>query len=174
MPGPLKLMGAEVKRKEDPRLITGSSTYTTDITLPGMHYVAFVRSPHPHARIRSIDTSVAAKRPGVFAVLTGRDLVGKVAPVPLASGSAGGGASSGAPGRQHHVLSTDLVRHVGEAVAAVVAPSEALAVDAAAEVRVDWEPLPAVVDPFQAMAAGAPQLFADAPRNIQHEDQTSA
>jgi carbon-monoxide dehydrogenase large subunit len=174
MPGPLKLMGAEVKRKEDPRLITGASTYTTDITLPGMHFVAFVRSPHPHARIRSIDTSAAAKRPGVFAVVTGRDLIGRVAPVPLASGSAEGGASSGAPGRQHHALSVDLVRHVGEAVAAVVATSEALAVDAAAEVQVDWAPLPAVVDPFQAMADGAPQLFADAPRNVEHENQITA
>jgi len=174
MPGPLKLMGAEVKRKEDPRLITGASTYTTDITLPGMHFVAFVRSPHAHARIRGIDTSAAAKRSGVFAVVTGRDLVGRVAPVPLASGSAEGGASSGAPGRQHHALSVDLVRHVGEAVAAVVATSEALAVDAAAEVQVDWEPLPAVVDPFRAMADGAPQLFADAPRNVEHENQITA
>jgi aerobic carbon-monoxide dehydrogenase large subunit len=174
MPGPLKLMGAEVKRKEDPRLITGASTYTTDIALPGMHFVTFVRSPHAHARIRGIDTSAAAKRPGVFAVLTGRDLAGRVAPVPLASGSAEGGASSGAPGRQHHALSVDLVRHVGEAVAAVVATSEALAVDAAAEVQVDWEPLPAVVDPFQAMGDGAPQLFADAPRNVEHENQIAA
>jgi len=66
------------------------------------------------------------------------------------------------------------VRHVGEAVAAVVATSEALAVDAAAEVQVDWEPLPAVVDPFQAMADGAPQLFADAPRNVEHENQITA
>ncbi len=174
MPGPLKLMGAEVKRKEDPRLITGASTYVGDITLPGMHHVAFVRSPYPHAKIRGIDTSAALKRPGVFAVVTGQELVGRCAPLPLASASAEGGASSGAPGRQHYALSVGRVRHVGEAVAAVIATSEAVAVDAAGEVSVDWEPLPAVVDPFQAMADGAPQLFDDAPRNVEHENQIKA
>jgi len=59
-------MGAEVKRKEDPRLLTGTAAYVTDLALPGMHYVAFVRSPHAHARIGKIDTAAAAKRPGVF------------------------------------------------------------------------------------------------------------
>src|SRR3990172_8464755 len=122
-------MGSEVKRKEDPRLITGASTYVSDISLPGMHHVVFVRSPYSHAKIRGIDASAAAKRPGVFAVVTAQ---------------------------------------------AVVAPSEAVAVDAAGEVSVDWEPLPAVVDPFQAMAEGAPRLFDDAPRNVEHENQIKA
>src|SRR5262245_1648869 len=172
----MALIGAEVKRKEDPRLITGRSTYVSDISLPGMHHVAFVRSPHPHARIRKIDTRAAAGRPGVVAVVTGRDLVGQCAPVPVASASAEGGQTDGAPalGRQHYALSVDRVRHVGEAVAAVVATSEALAMDAAAEVQVSWEPLPAVVEPFQAMAAGAPQLYDDAPKNVEHENQIKA
>jgi carbon-monoxide dehydrogenase large subunit len=172
----MALIGAEVKRKEDPRLITGRSTYVSDISLPGMHHVAFVRSPHPHARIRGIDTRAAAGRPGVLAVVTGRDLVGQCAPVPVASATAEGGQAEGAAavGRQHYALSLDRVRHVGEAVAAVVATSEALAVDAAAEVAVDWEPLPAVAEPFQAMAAGAPQLFDDAPKNVEHENQIKA
>src|SRR2546430_12670329 len=61
-----RLMGAEVKRKEDPRLITGRASYVTDVVLPGMHHVAFVRSPHAHARIRRIDASAATRRPGVF------------------------------------------------------------------------------------------------------------
>jgi aerobic carbon-monoxide dehydrogenase large subunit len=172
----MALIGAQVKRKEDPRLITGRSTYTSDIALPNTHYVSFVRSPHPHARIRSIDTAAATRRPGVLAVVTGRDLIGQCAPLPVASASAEGGPEEGkaAVGRQHHALSVDLVRHVGEAVAAVVATSEALAMDAAAEVAVDWEPLPAVVEPFQAMADGAPQLFKDAARNVEHENQIKA
>src|SRR5215468_4588169 len=69
-----RLIGAEVKRKEDPRLITGTSSYVTDVSVPGLHYVAFVRSPHAHARIRSIDTKAALKRPGVVRVVTGEDL----------------------------------------------------------------------------------------------------
>ena len=67
-------MGAEVKRKEDPRLITGTSSYVGDLALPGMHYVAFVRSPHAHARVRRIDASAALRRPGVFKVVTGSDI----------------------------------------------------------------------------------------------------
>jgi carbon-monoxide dehydrogenase large subunit len=167
-------MGAEVKRKEDPRLITGASTYVGDITPPGLHHVAFVRSPYPHARVRGIDAAAALGRPGVLAVVTGKDLVGRLAPLPLASASAEGGASAGAPGRQHYALSVDRVRHVGEAVAAVIATSAAGAVDAAGDVVVDWEPLPAVVDPFKAMAEGAPRLFDDAPRNIEHENRITA
>jgi carbon-monoxide dehydrogenase large subunit len=168
-------MGAEVKRKEDPRLITGTSTYVSDIGLPGLHYVAFVRSPHAHARIRGIDTSAAARRPGVVAVVTGEDLRGQVAPVPPTEAtSTEGGESASARGRQHLPLSVGRVRHVGEAVAAVVATSEALAVDAAADVRVDWEPLPAVSDAVQAMAEGAPQLFEDAARNVEHENRITA
>ena len=66
-----RLMGAEVKRKEDPRLITGRSAYVTDVMLPGMHHVAFVRSPHAHARVGKIDASAAAERAGVFKVVTG-------------------------------------------------------------------------------------------------------
>jgi carbon-monoxide dehydrogenase large subunit len=166
-------MGAEVKRKEDPRLVTGSSNYVSDVTLPGMHYVAFVRSPHPHARIRGIDASAALKRRGVRNVATGKDIRGHCAQIPFASGGEGG-ASSASEGRMHYPLSVDRVRHVGEAVAAVIADSEAAAVDAAAEVRVSWEPLPAVTDPFAAMADGAPQLFDDAPRNIEHTNTIKA
>jgi len=169
-----KLMGAEVKRKEDPRLITGRATYVGDVTLPGLHYVAFVRSPHAHARIRGIDASAAARLPGVLAVVTGADLAGQVAPLPLASASAEGGSGAGGGGRHHVALSVGRVRHVGEAVAAVVAASEPLAVDAAGEVVVDWEPLPAVTDPFAAMADGAPLLHDDAPRNVEHENRIAA
>src|SRR3989449_2298221 len=170
-----RLMGAEVKRKEDPRLITGRASYVTDVVLPGMRHVAFVRSPHAHARITKIDASAAAKRPGVFKVVTGQEIRGLCAPLPLEGASAeGSGARGDNIGRKHHPLSVDRVRHVGEAVAAVIATSEALAVDAAAEVVVHWEPLPTVTDAFAAMAPGAPQLYDDAPGNIEHRNQIQA
>jgi len=172
-----KLMGAEVKRKEDPRLITGTSAYVSDISLPGLHHVAFVRSPHPHARIRGIDAAAARRRPGVVLVVTGQDIQAHCAAIPLAtSPSAEGGGSTGPAtvGRQHYPLSIGVVRHVGEAVAAVVATSEAAAIDAVGDVIVDWEPLPAVTDAFRAMADGAPQLFGDAARNVEHTNVIKA
>ena len=168
---PSKLMGAEVKRKEDPRLITGTSTYVTDVALPGMLWVAFVRSPHAHARIKKIDTRAALKVPGVRMVVTGEDIRRLTKALPPASASAEGGASAGAPGRQHWALSTEVVRHVGEAVVAVIAESDPAAHDGIEAVRVDWQPLPVVTDVFAALADGAPQLHADAPRNIEHENQ---
>src|SRR5260370_26718008 len=79
-----RLMGAEVKRKEDPRLITGTSSYVGDLALPGMHYVAFVRSPHAHARVRRIDAAAALARPGVFKLVTGSDIRNLCAPLPPA------------------------------------------------------------------------------------------
>jgi carbon-monoxide dehydrogenase large subunit len=172
----VKLMGAEVKRKEDPRLLTGGATYVGDLTLPGLRHVAFVRSPHPHARIGRIDATAARARPGVVAVVTGEDLLGRCAPLPIASATAegGGGEQPGHVGRRHHALSVGRVRHVGEAVAAVIATSEALAQDAAADVTVEWEPLPAVTDPVEATAEGAPLLFDDAPRNVEHETRITA
>src|SRR5262245_19765657 len=159
-----KLLGAQVKRKEDPRLITGSSQYVADIAMPGLGHVAFVRSPHAHARIRGIDGAAALRIPGVLSVVTGRDLMPHCAPLPIATASAeGGGEAAGQVrdevGRQHYPLSVDRVRHVGEAVAAVIALSAEAAADGAGAVAVDWEPLPAVADPAVAMADGAPVLF---------------
>ncbi|HET7378573.1 MAG TPA: xanthine dehydrogenase family protein molybdopterin-binding subunit, partial [Gaiellales bacterium] len=171
---PSKLMGAEVKRKEDPRMITGTSTYVTDVALPGMLWVAFVRSPHAHARIRAIDTRAALKTPGVRRVVTGQDIKNLARPIPPASASAEGGESSGAPGRQHYALSLERVRHVGEAVAAVIAESDYAAHDGVEAVRVNWEPLPSVIDAFEAMRPDAPQLHADAPKNIEHENHITS
>src|SRR3989475_6450756 len=170
-----RLMGAEVKRKEDPRLITGTSSYVGDLALPGMHYVAFVRSPHAHARIRRIDVAPALRRPGVFKVVTGNEIRKLCAALPIAGAGEGGSTDASANiGRKHYPLSVDRVRHVGEAVAAVIATSEEIAVDAAADVVVDWEPLPAVADVFQAMAKGAPQIHEDAPGNIEHQTPIKA
>ncbi len=165
-----RLMGAEVKRKEDPRLVTGISSYVDDITIPGLHYVAFVRSPHAHAKVGTIDTTAAAKRAGVFKIVTGQDIRAHCQPIPLGGPSAeGGGGAETSGGRTHYPLSIGRVRHVGEPVAAVIATSQSAAADGAADVVVNWEVLPAVADQLAAMAAGAPQLFEDAPKNIEHE-----
>src|SRR5262245_9886373 len=170
-----RLMGAQVKRKEDPRLITGTSTYVGDLNIPSLHYVAFVRSPHAHAKVGKIDATTAAQRPGVFKVVTGDDIRSRCKPIPLGGPSAeGGGAGETSIGRTHFPLSVGRVRYVGEPVAAVIATSEAAAVDAATLVSVDWEPLPAVADQLSAMASGAPQLFNDAAKNIEHETNIKA
>src|SRR5213594_3218215 len=164
-----RLMGAEVKRKEDPRLVTGTSAYVGDVRLPGLHYVAFVRSPHAHAAVRRIDARAALKRPGVVRVVTGEELKAHVQPIPLGGPSAeGGGGGKTEAGRKHYPLSIGRVRHVGEAVAAVIATSEAAAVDGAQDVAVDWDPLPAVGDIASAMAKGAPTLHDGARGNIEH------
>ena len=116
-----KLLGAHVKRKEDPRLITGTSQYVGDVAMPGMQHVAFVRSPHAHARVRGIKAGAALKVPGVVAVVTGQDLRPHVSPIPVAQASAEGGEVSEVKvGRQHYPLSVDRVRYVGEPVAAVI------------------------------------------------------
>jgi carbon-monoxide dehydrogenase large subunit len=167
-------MGAEVKRKEDPRLITGASTYTGDVALPGLCHVTFVRSPHAHARIRRIDASAALRRPGVVAVVTGPDLRPHCGPVPVDQASTEGGEGQTTVGRKHYPLAIDRVRHVGEAVAAVVATTPEAAADAVADVLVDWEPLSAVTDPVAAQQPGAPQIHDDAPGNVEHQNRITA
>src|SRR3989441_8193226 len=113
-----------------------------------MHHVAFVRSPHAHARIRRIDASAATRRPGVFTVVTGEDIRTRCAPLPLEGASAEGSGPGGDNiGRKHYPLSLDRVRHVGEAVAAVVATSEAVAVGAAPRIRVGRGAFPPGTDP---------------------------
>ena len=159
-------MGAHVKRKEDPRLITGSGAYVGDLKLPGMHYVAFVRSPYAHARIGEIDVSAALALDGVVAVVTGQDLAAHTEPMPFPFevGSADGEANSA---RTHYALTTGKVLHMGECVAAVIASDAATAADAAEEVFVDWEPLPAVAGIEQALDPDAALLFDDMDSNVQ-------
>src|SRR5579864_8620556 len=126
-------IGASIRRREDPRLITGSATYVDDITLPGMLFMAILRSPYAHARITTIDAAAARALPGVVLVVTGEDLGG------LRLGGGGGGETEGgeagedseaAPSRP--ILATDVARHAGEPVAAVVAASQEQAEDALA------------------------------------------
>ncbi|MCS7172969.1 MAG: xanthine dehydrogenase family protein molybdopterin-binding subunit [Armatimonadetes bacterium] len=155
-----QVFGARIRRREDPRLITGLATYTDDVVLPRMCYVAFVRSPHAHARIRRIDTSRAKAAPGVVEVLTGADLEGKVQPIPC--GWLVPGCDLKTP--PHPALAKEKVRYVGDAVAVVVAESRAQAYDAAGLVDVEYEVLPAVVDMEQALR-GEVLVHEDVPQN---------
>jgi carbon-monoxide dehydrogenase large subunit len=157
-----RLFGSRIKRREDPRLITGSSTFTDDINLPGMCYAVFVRSPHAHAKIKSISVDEAKKHPGVVAVFTGKDLEGKVNPIPTAWLI----PDSDLKTPPHPALAVDRVRYVGDAVAVVVATTKEAAYDAAEKIEVEYEPLPAVVDAEKAMQDKAPQLHDDVPKNI--------
>ncbi len=157
-----KIFGSAVKRREDPRLITGGATYTDDLVLPNLAYAAFTRSPHAHARISRIDATAARAVPGVVAVLTGQDLVGKVGNIPTAWLIPNSDLKTPA----HPPLAVDTVRYVGDAVAVVVAESRGVAKDAAALVEVEYEPLGAVVDQEKAVLPGAPQVHEDVPNNV--------
>ncbi len=159
-------IGQSVRRKEDVRFITGAGRYVDDINRPGQAYAVFVRSPHAHARINGIDPAAARQAPGVLAVFTHADIaaakLGRIkCVVPLKNRD---GTNYPNPGRP--LLAAERVRHVGEAVAMVVAQSLAQAKDAAELVAVDYAPLDAVVDPAAAVQPGAPQLFDEAPGNV--------
>lgn len=150
------ILGNAVQRIEDPELLRGEGSYVGNLCLDGMTHLAFVRSPIPHGRIRAIDTSQASAAPGVVAVYTGADL--GIRPyqtfVTLNEKCA------------RPPLATDKVRFVGEPVAVVVAESEAAAVDAVDLVDVDYDPLPAVADPEEALAPDAPLQFEELESNI--------
>ena len=164
-----KLMGASVKRREDPRFITGKGNYTDDLKLPGMTYAAFVRSPHAHAGIRKIDTSRALKHPGVVAVFTGTDMAG-VNSLPcgwdLNKGKNIPGVVQDLVMVPHMPLSSDAARHVGDPVAVVIADSQQAALDAADLVAVDWEVKPSVTATGRAAQPGAAQIHSGAPGNV--------
>jgi carbon-monoxide dehydrogenase large subunit len=158
-------IGAAVRRKEDFRFITGKGQYTDDVVRPGETRAVFVRSPHAHAKIKNIDVSAAKKMPGVVAVLTGADLAtDKIGN--LICGwmihSKDGSPMKMAP---HPALAAGKVNCVGDAVAVVIAETPAQGRDAAEKVKVDYEVLPAVVDPAKAQAQGAPQIHADIANN---------
>src|SRR5215470_7211625 len=159
-------IGQAVPRFEDPRLVKGHGRYVADMVFPGMAFGYVLRSPHAHARIRSIDTAKAKVAPGVLAVLTGADY--KAAgfgdlPVP-------GGLKrrNGMPGYQprYPALVEDRVRMIGDYVAFVVAENYYQAIDAAELIEVDYEPLPATASTGDAMKAGAPLVWDDCADNI--------
>jgi carbon-monoxide dehydrogenase large subunit len=159
------LIGARVQRKEDYRFLTGAGQYTDDVTLPRQTFAAFVRSPHAHAKIKSVNTAKAKTAPGVLGVYTGED---------IAAAKLGGLPCgwlitdvNGQPMKEppYPVIAQGKVRHVGERVAVVVAETQDQARDAAELVQVDYEVLPAVADGRLARAKGAPQLHDIAPDN---------
>src|SRR5919199_2283071 len=156
-----QVIGAPLKRVEDPRLVTGAAKYLDDLKLPGMAHVAIVRSPHAHARIRGVRTDRAAAAPGVIGVYTGKDFEHLPA-LPCAWQAAGTENFVATP----RALEIDRVTFTGAGVAAVVAETRAAAEDALELVEVDWEPLPAVVDAEEAVAEGAPQLHENAASNV--------
>ncbi|WP_420407424.1 xanthine dehydrogenase family protein molybdopterin-binding subunit [Hoeflea sp.] len=159
-------IGARVARKEDKRFITGKGRYTDDMVVPGMKHAHFVRSPHAHAKIKSIDTSEAEKMPGVIGILNGaqltEDAIGNIICGWMIHSKDGSPMNMGA----WRPLAQDTVRYVGDAVAIVVADSKAQARDAAEAVIVDYEPLPVVTDAVEALKDGAPQLHPEAKNNL--------
>jgi carbon-monoxide dehydrogenase large subunit len=156
---PEKLVGKRIRRREDPRMITGTATYVDDIKMPNMLYATVVRSPHAAANIRSIDTAKAKEHPGVVAVFTGedtKDVGGVICGVDL----------PGLRKPHHHIIAIDRVYLVGHAVAVVVATDRYVAADAAELVEVDYEVLQGVADPEKAIAPGAPAVHPQWPDNI--------
>src|SRR6266404_1771598 len=154
-----KLVGKRIRRREDPRLITGTATYVDDIQMPGMQHARIVRSPHGAAKIKSINTKPASDLPGVVAVFTGKDTE-KVGPVPC------GASLPGLRVPHHHVLAMDRVYFLGHPVAVVVATDRYIAADAVDLVEVDYEPTQAVSDPEKAIAPGAPPVHPEWPDNV--------
>ncbi|MHB8399558.1 MAG: xanthine dehydrogenase family protein molybdopterin-binding subunit [Candidatus Limnocylindrales bacterium] len=160
------VLGAPIKRVEDPRFITGKGRYVDDIALQGMVHAAILRSPYAHANIRSIDTSAARAMPGVLAVIVGADIAYNPLPMAWPAGGASGIRNNI---NMPRILATDSVKWTGEGVAAVIAETPAQAFDALEAIVVDWEPLPAIVDAEAATKDGAPQLHENAPNNVVFE-----
>ena len=166
-----RILGARLKRVEDPPLLVGDAQFTADIELPNMLHMAILRSEHAHARIKSIDTSIAQHRPGVVRVITAADVEGKIMPLPCVW--IPGGVEShfpshpfpGVPGAGG-VLAKDRVRYIGDPVAVVVAETRSQAYDALETIKVDYEKLPVVIDPREALKEGAPQLHEEVPNNL--------
>ena len=136
--------GNAVKRLEDKQLLIGAGQYTNDVTVPGQTHLVFLRSPYPHAKIKSIDTQAAKAMPGVIGVFTGQDLLAaglKPMARPMNFKRADGSDLSSTT---RHILATGTVRFVGEPIAAVVADTEEQAKNAAEAIELDFEPLPAL------------------------------
>ena len=155
------VLGAPIKRVEDPKLITGKGRFLDDVQLTGATHLAILRSPYAHAKINSIDISRAKAMPGVLAVFVGADI--PYNPLPMAW-PAGGSAGLQNNVNTPRILATDDVKWTGEGVAAVVAETEAQAFDAIREIDVDYTPLPTVVDAEKATQDGAPGCCAPTTR----------
>jgi carbon-monoxide dehydrogenase large subunit len=150
---PTAELGKARLRKEDARLITGQTNWTDNITLPGMLHIAFLRSPHAHARITSVDVSAARSEPGVIAAYSGADFADEQGSLPCAWP-----VTPDIVMPAHPPMATDEVRYVGEAVACVVARDRYAAADALSAIEIDYEPLPPVLDIRTALDDGSPKV----------------
>ena len=154
-----KRVGKNMCRVEDPRFLRGKGRYIDDIKLPNMAVAAVLRSPHAHARIVSIDTSAAEKLPGVFRVVTGKDVGERMNPLPtFAVGPI-----------YQNPIAVEKTRHVGEPVAAVIAVNRYVAEDALDLIEVEYELLPVLADPFKAMEEGATKVHEAMDSNVAYE-----
>src|SRR3984957_5578000 len=158
-------IGASVRRKEDRRFITGTGHYTDDINRPGQAFAYFLRSPHAHATIKSIDAKAAQQMPGVLSVLNGTDLVADKIGNLICGWMIHSKDGSPMKMAAHPALANGKVCHVGDSVAVVVAETLAQARDAAEKVKIDYAVLPAVADPAAAQKKGAPLIHDVAPDN---------
>ena len=156
-----RIFGSSIKRREDPKLITGEAQYLEDIQLHGMVHAAVLRSPYAHANIRSINVEEAIAVDGVIGVFTGKDFE-ELPALPCAWQAGGVDNNANTP----RVLEIERVTFTGAAVAVVVAENRYIAQDALGLIQVDYEPLPVVVDAEEASQKGAPQLHENAPGNI--------
>lgn len=152
--------GRAMKRVEDPRLVKGVATYVDDLKFPGILHAEFVRSPHANANIKSINTDAAKNLPGVVGVFTGADVNDKVGTIPCATPLPGGRSPD------HTVLAGARAYFVGHPVTVVVAEKRAIARDALDLVEVDYEPLPAVVDPEKALEKDSPLTHPELGTNV--------
>jgi len=174
MNAPDPRIGASVLRKEDARLLVGAGSFTDDMNVAGQAYAVFVRSPHAHARIRAIDMAAAARVPGVFKILTAKEMrEDGLKPIPHVPKSTHHAETplvnrDGSPifVAPHYPLAVDKVRHVGEAVAVVIAESVYAAKDGAEAVQVDYDVLPSVTATRATAEAGAPRIWEEASSNV--------
>src|SRR5262249_47747161 len=158
-------IGAAVRRKEDFRFITGRGQYTDDVSRAGQAFAVFVRSPHAHARIKKVEDAAAKPMPGVLAVLTGAELADDKIGNLICGWMIH--SKDGSPMRMaaHPAIAHGKACYVGDPVAVVIAETLTQAKDAAAQVMVDYDVLPAVIDPGQAQRPDAPQIHDVAPNN---------
>ena len=160
-----QMVGASIKRREDPRLVTGTGSYVDDLPQTAIVHMVVVRSTDPHARITGIDTTRAKEADGVVAVFTGKELLSEFgAPLPV--------TDCFVPTKKypkHYPLAIDKVRYVGEPVAIVLASSLSAAQDAAERVEVRYESLPAVVDIEKALEKGAPVIHDELGTNLSYD-----
>ena len=158
----MKYIGQPLKGMMNVQLVKGKGTFVSDIQLPGMTYMAVLRSPYAHARVRSIDASAALRLPGVLHVATGQELAANTEPIP----SSWDPKEMGAKEVRWFALCPERVRYVGEAVAAVVAEDKYTAHEALQHIEVDFEELPPVIDPEEALKPGSPLVEPDWGDNV--------